>query len=72
MISAANAAGDGAIQHTNRAYSIYLPRMLCASARRLHHRHNEGGNVTRQELAIKRGLSKEPPMQYYKYDAQSV
>ena len=36
------------------------------------HRHNQVANTVTQELAMKCGLSKEPPMSYYKYDPQSV
>jgi predicted amidophosphoribosyltransferase len=36
------------------------------------HCHNEVANIVHPELAIKCGLSKKPPMPYYKYEPQSV
>jgi hypothetical protein len=36
------------------------------------HRQNQVANNVNQELAMKCGLSKQPPMPYYKFDPQSV
>jgi hypothetical protein len=36
------------------------------------HRHNQGDSIVHQELPIKCGLSKGPPMPYYRYEPQSV
>ena len=36
------------------------------------HRRYQVANIVHQELAIKFGLSKGPPMLYYKYEPQSV
>ena len=44
---------------------------LCSVIIIIIHRHNQVANTVTQELAMKCGLSKEPPMSYYKYDPQS-
>jgi hypothetical protein len=36
------------------------------------HRHNQVANIVRQELAIRRGLAKGPPVPYYKCEPQYV
>jgi hypothetical protein len=36
------------------------------------HRHSQVANIVHKELVIKRGLSKEPPIPYCKYEPQSV
>jgi hypothetical protein len=36
------------------------------------HRHHQAANIVHQKLVIKCGLSKVPPMPYYKYEPQSV
>jgi hypothetical protein len=65
MISVENAEKLGIIQNvTGACHSLAQDNYT--------HHHSQVANIVHQELAIKCGLSKGPPVSHYKYEPQSV
>jgi hypothetical protein len=56
----------------NRHHSTYTGACRAPAHGDHTHRHSQAANTVRQELAIKCGLSKGPPVPCYKYEPQAV